>query len=133
MELVLEQTQQDTRYEVLISVEGVEELKGKVKIKGEKKEALLTLRQKLELRSLKLGDLGIDAYFLKIESIATMLKSLGSPVTNDDVITFALEGLSEKYENVCGIITHRETFLKLKTARSMLITEEMRLKSMSQA
>ncbi|GJZ12350.1 hypothetical protein Tco_0547580 [Tanacetum coccineum] len=46
MELVLEQTQQGTSYEVLVSTEGVEELKRKVKIKGEKKEALLTLRQK---------------------------------------------------------------------------------------
>ncbi|GKB67830.1 hypothetical protein Tco_0929242 [Tanacetum coccineum] len=46
MELVLEQTQQGTSYEVSVSAEGVEELKRKVKIKGEKKEALLTLRQK---------------------------------------------------------------------------------------
>ncbi|GJR91274.1 hypothetical protein Tco_0215285 [Tanacetum coccineum] len=46
MELVLEQTQQGTSYEVSVSTEGVEELKRKVKIKGEKKEALLTLRQK---------------------------------------------------------------------------------------
>ncbi|GJU34132.1 hypothetical protein Tco_1182486 [Tanacetum coccineum] len=48
MELVLEQTQQGTSYEVSVSAEGVEELKRKVKIKGEKKEALLTLRQKPE-------------------------------------------------------------------------------------
>ncbi|GJS09915.1 hypothetical protein Tco_0366711 [Tanacetum coccineum] len=44
MELVLEQTQQGTSYEVSVSAEGVEELKRKVKIKDEKKEALLTLR-----------------------------------------------------------------------------------------
>nr|GEY69089.1 hypothetical protein [Tanacetum cinerariifolium] len=48
MELVLEQTQQGTSYEVSVCAEGVEELKRKVKIKGEKKEALLTLRQKPE-------------------------------------------------------------------------------------
>nr|GEW52833.1 hypothetical protein [Tanacetum cinerariifolium] len=47
MELVIEQTQQGTSYEVSVSTEGIEELKRKVKIKGEKKEALLTLRQKL--------------------------------------------------------------------------------------
>ncbi|GJR69454.1 hypothetical protein Tco_0015519 [Tanacetum coccineum] len=46
MELVLEQTQQGSSYEVSVSAEGVEELKRKVKIKGEKKEALLTLRHK---------------------------------------------------------------------------------------
>ncbi|GJR36681.1 hypothetical protein Tco_1212365 [Tanacetum coccineum] len=43
-ELVLEQTQQGTSYEVSVSVEGVEELKREVKIKGEKKEALFTLK-----------------------------------------------------------------------------------------
>ncbi|GJW59015.1 hypothetical protein Tco_0105746 [Tanacetum coccineum] len=48
IELVLEQTQQGTSYEVSVSAEGVEELKIKVKIKGEKKEVLLILRQKLE-------------------------------------------------------------------------------------
>ncbi|GJW74728.1 hypothetical protein Tco_0134098 [Tanacetum coccineum] len=42
MELVLEQTQQGTSHEVSVSTEGVEELKRKVKIKGEKKETLLT-------------------------------------------------------------------------------------------
>ncbi|GKE38676.1 hypothetical protein Tco_1462081 [Tanacetum coccineum] len=50
MELVLEQTQQGTSYEVSVSAKWVEELKTKVKIKGEKKEALLTLRQKLGTR-----------------------------------------------------------------------------------
>nr|GEV81743.1 hypothetical protein [Tanacetum cinerariifolium] len=47
MELVMEQTQQGTSHEVMVSAEGVEELKRKVKIKGEKKEVLFTLRQKL--------------------------------------------------------------------------------------
>ncbi|GJW11582.1 ribonuclease H-like domain-containing protein [Tanacetum coccineum] len=52
-----------------------------------------------ELRSLKLEDLSIDAYFCKIESIATVLTSLGSPMNSDDVVTFALEGLPAKYDN----------------------------------
>ncbi|GJY94195.1 retrovirus-related pol polyprotein from transposon TNT 1-94 [Tanacetum coccineum] len=46
IELTLKQTQQGISDEVLVNIEGVEELKRKVKIKGEKKEALLTLRQK---------------------------------------------------------------------------------------
>ncbi|GJY66461.1 hypothetical protein Tco_0468699 [Tanacetum coccineum] len=54
MELVMEQIQQGTSYEVSVSVEGVEELKRKVKIKGEKKEALLTLSHKvLKLKNFK--------------------------------------------------------------------------------
>nr|GEW02712.1 hybrid signal transduction histidine kinase M [Tanacetum cinerariifolium] len=84
-----------------------------------------------ELRSMKLGDLSIDAFW-KIESIATILTSFGSSISNDDVVTIALEGLPNKYENVSGIITHREPFLDLKTAHSMPTTEEMRLKSRAQ-
>ncbi|PWA85483.1 hypothetical protein CTI12_AA060850 [Artemisia annua] len=90
-----------------------------------------TIALKAELRSLKLGELSIDAYFRKIESIATVLTSLGSPISSEDIVTFAPEGLPEKYDNVCGIMHHRETFPDLKTARSMLTTEEMRLKSKS--
>nr|GEY73734.1 reverse transcriptase domain-containing protein [Tanacetum cinerariifolium] len=44
IEQILEQTQKGISHEVSISAEGVEELKTKVKIKGEKKEALLTLK-----------------------------------------------------------------------------------------
>ncbi|GJU26191.1 ribonuclease H-like domain-containing protein [Tanacetum coccineum] len=63
---------------------------------------------KAELRNLKLGDLSIDEYFQKIESIVSVLNCLGSPLSNDDV---------------------SEPFPDLKTVRSMLTTHEMRLKS----
>ncbi|GJX88419.1 hybrid signal transduction histidine kinase M [Tanacetum coccineum] len=88
-----------------------------------------TIALKAELRSLKLRDLSIDACFRKIKSIATMLTSLGSSVSSDDVVTLALEGWPDKYENVCGILTHKEPFQDLKTARSMLTTKEMQLKN----
>ena len=48
---------------------------------------------KAELRALKLGDMTIDAYFRKIENIDAILTSLGLPISNFDVVTFALEGL----------------------------------------
>nr|GEY79166.1 ribonuclease H-like domain-containing protein [Tanacetum cinerariifolium] len=40
---------------------------------------------KAELRSLKLGDLSVDAYFQKVESIFSVLKGLGSPLSDEDV------------------------------------------------
>ena len=46
IELVLEHTQQGTSHEVSVSTEGVEELKGIIRIKGVNKEALRTFRQK---------------------------------------------------------------------------------------
>nr|GEV96232.1 putative reverse transcriptase domain-containing protein [Tanacetum cinerariifolium] len=75
MELVLEQTQQGTSYEVSVSTEGVEELKRKVKIKGEKKEALLTLRQKLESSPNTTLGPGYSTYFCRsLSSFITIAK-----------------------------------------------------------
>ncbi|GJS70608.1 hybrid signal transduction histidine kinase M [Tanacetum coccineum] len=54
---------------------------------------------KAELRSMNLGYLSIDDYFRKIESIVTILTSRGSPISNDDGVTIALEGLPDKYDN----------------------------------
>nr|GEV12927.1 hypothetical protein [Tanacetum cinerariifolium] len=52
IELALEQSQQDVSNDVLVSIEGVEELKRNVWIKGVKKEALPTL--KAETRSIRM-------------------------------------------------------------------------------
>ncbi|GJS07788.1 ribonuclease H-like domain-containing protein [Tanacetum coccineum] len=68
-----------------------------------------TMALKAELRYLKLGDLFIDS--------------------NDDVVTFALEGLPSTYEMISTVIVSREPFSDLKMVRSLLTTHEMRLKS----
>ena len=80
---------------------------------------------------IKLGDLTIIAYFCKIESIMNPLTSLGFLMSNDDIVTNALNGLSDKYEQVAGIIAHSDPFTDLNKVRSMITTEEMRLKSKS--
>ncbi|GKC35876.1 ribonuclease H-like domain-containing protein [Tanacetum coccineum] len=86
---------------------------------------------KTELRPITLGDLSIKDYFQKIESLMTILASLDSPVLDDDVVHYALAGLLDKYNQVCGYMHYQTTFPDLKTARSLLITEEMRLKSLA--
>ncbi|GKC70166.1 hypothetical protein Tco_1116049, partial [Tanacetum coccineum] len=106
MELVLEQTQQGTSYEVSVRAEGVEELKRKVKIKGEKKEALLTLRQKSEHQSdtqvitvkmeilleptsnkLMVGDTLIDFQIdFSVQSVLSALRRSGTPDDCDEVL-----------------------------------------------
>nr|GEW61795.1 ribonuclease H-like domain-containing protein [Tanacetum cinerariifolium] len=83
---------------------------------------------KVELRSITLGDLSMDAYFGKIESLMTILASLDSLVNDEDVVHYVLEGLPDKYNQVCGYMHYKDIFSNLKTARSLLITEEMRLK-----
>nr|GEZ08154.1 ribonuclease H-like domain-containing protein [Tanacetum cinerariifolium] len=59
----------------------------------------------------------------------TILASLNSPVSDDDVVHYVIDGLSEMYNQVFGYIHYQGTFSDFKTVRSLLITEEMRLKS----
>nr|GEX24404.1 ribonuclease H-like domain-containing protein [Tanacetum cinerariifolium] len=84
-----------------------------------------------ELRSLKLGDQSMATYFQKIYSIVIILTSLGSHVNDEDLVHFAREDLPDKYNQVCGYMHYQDTFPDLKTIRSLLITKETRLQSMS--
>nr|GEW47854.1 GDSL esterase/lipase At3g48460-like [Tanacetum cinerariifolium] len=86
---------------------------------------------KAELRSIKLGDRSMESYFQKVDSIVNILTSFDARVNKEDVVHCVLDGLPETYNQVCGYMHYRDTFPDLKTVRSLLITEEMRLKSKS--
>ncbi|GKE93981.1 hybrid signal transduction histidine kinase M [Tanacetum coccineum] len=83
---------------------------------------------KTELRSVQLGTLSMEAYFQKIESLVTILTSIDCIVNDEDMVHYALAGLPKKYNQVCGYMHYQTTFPDLKTACSLLITEEMHLK-----
>ncbi|GKC58249.1 hypothetical protein Tco_1085847 [Tanacetum coccineum] len=57
----------------------------------------------------------VDAYFGKIDLIVTTLASLRSPLSNDDVVTYALNGLINKFAKVAAI----------NTVSSMVTMEEL--------
>ena len=63
----------------------------------------------------------------------TILASLDSHVSDEDVVHYAIDGLPEKYNQVCGYMHYKDTFPDFKIARPMLITEEMKLKSKTPA
>ncbi|GKB01676.1 ribonuclease H-like domain-containing protein [Tanacetum coccineum] len=88
-----------------------------------------TISLKGELRVIQMGDQTTDEYFSKIESILTLLTDLGSTIADEDVVTYAINGLSDKYGNLAQIIAHKDPFPDLSTVRSMVTTEEMRLHS----
>nr|GEW21582.1 hybrid signal transduction histidine kinase M [Tanacetum cinerariifolium] len=92
-----------------------------------------TFSLKAEFPSIKLGTLSMEAYFQKIDSLVTILTSLGFIVNDEDVVHYAVEGLPEKYNQVCGYMHYQDTFLDLMIIRSLLIMEEMRLKSKADA
>nr|GEX35932.1 hybrid signal transduction histidine kinase M [Tanacetum cinerariifolium] len=84
-----------------------------------------------ELHMLHMGDQSVDEYFSKIDSLVTLLSDLGLDVSEDDVVTYVINGLSHKYGSLAQIIAHKDPFPDLATMRSMVSTEEMRLRSKS--
>ncbi|GKD75671.1 ribonuclease H-like domain-containing protein [Tanacetum coccineum] len=50
-------------------------------------------------------------------------------MSDDDVVTYALNGLSEKFQNLAMLIAHKDPFPNLATVRSMVMTEELRMRS----
>ncbi|GKA92977.1 ribonuclease H-like domain-containing protein, partial [Tanacetum coccineum] len=53
-----------------------------------------TVALKGELRVIQIGDDTPDAYFSKIDSIITLLTDLGSTMDDDDIVTYAINGLT---------------------------------------
>ncbi|GJX77960.1 hypothetical protein Tco_0324771, partial [Tanacetum coccineum] len=76
-----------------------------------------------------MGDDTPDTYFSKIDSIITLFTDLGSTMNDDDIVTYAINGLSEKYRSLAQIIAHKDPFPDLATVRTMVTTEEIRLRS----
>ncbi|GJR93546.1 ribonuclease H-like domain-containing protein [Tanacetum coccineum] len=86
-----------------------------------------TVALKGELRMIQMEERTAEEYFSKIDSIITLLNDLGSDVSEDDVVTYAINGLSDKYGSLAQIIAHKDPFSDLTTVRSMVTTEEMRI------
>ena len=77
-----------------------------------------------ELRTIELGSLSITDYCHKISRIADLLANIDSPVDEKNLVTYALSGLTDKYEGVAGIIRHRDPPPTFAQAQSMLLLEE---------
>ncbi|GKD63232.1 hybrid signal transduction histidine kinase M [Tanacetum coccineum] len=88
-----------------------------------------TVALKGELRMIQMEERTAEESFSKINSIITLLNDLGSDVSEDDVVTYAINDLSDKYGSLAQIIAHKDPFSDLATVRSMVTTEEMRFRS----
>nr|GEV54235.1 hybrid signal transduction histidine kinase M [Tanacetum cinerariifolium] len=69
-------------------------------VKDNKRSCTNTL--KAELRSIKLGDQSMESYFQKIDYIVNILTSLDARINEEDVVHYALEGIPDTYNQVCG-------------------------------
>ncbi|GKF10804.1 hybrid signal transduction histidine kinase M, partial [Tanacetum coccineum] len=80
-----------------------------------------------ELRTIKLSSLSITDYCHKISRTADLLGNINSSVDEKNLVTYAINGLTDKYEGVVGIICHRDPPPTFTLAQSMLLLEESRL------
>ncbi|GKA58473.1 hybrid signal transduction histidine kinase M, partial [Tanacetum coccineum] len=80
-----------------------------------------------DLRTIELGSMSITEYFHKIHRIADLLANIDSPVDEANLVTYAINGLGDRFDQVAGIIRHRETTPTFAQTQSMLLLEESRL------
>lgn len=80
-----------------------------------------------ELRTKTIGDQTIHAYSQDLKSISDLLANVDAPVSERTLVTYMINGLSDKYENIINVIMHRQPFPTFEQARSMLVLEEERL------
>ncbi|XP_071694625.1 uncharacterized protein [Rutidosis leptorrhynchoides] len=63
-----------------------------------------------ELRSITIGDLTAEVYFQKIDSVASMLDNLGSKMKDEELVTYAINGLNNRFPHATHIILHSNPF-----------------------
>ncbi|CAA7029694.1 unnamed protein product [Microthlaspi erraticum] len=81
-----------------------------------------------ELRTTEIGDRSVEDYCQRLKSISDLLKNVDAPVPDRMLVTYMLNGLNDKFDNIINVIKHREPFPTFEVARSMLESEETRLK-----
>ena len=80
-----------------------------------------------ELRTKTIGDQTIQDYCQDLKSISDLLANVDAPVSERTLVTYMVNGLSDKFANIINVIMHRQPFPTYDQARSMLVLEEERL------
>ncbi|KAK2969476.1 hypothetical protein RJ640_022190 [Escallonia rubra] len=85
------------------------------------------LQLKLQLQSLKKGHQSMAQYLRTLKSLANSLSAINSPVSNKDLVIYALAGLSSGYESFITNVTNNNTVLSFDDLRTRLLYHEQRL------
>lgn len=80
-----------------------------------------------DLRNIELGDLSITKYCHKLKVISDVLENIGKSIDETTLVMHMINGLSDKYDNIAGIIRHKKPLPSFVEARAMLELEESRL------
>ncbi|XP_023753530.1 uncharacterized protein LOC111901905 [Lactuca sativa] len=77
-----------------------------------------------ELRTLTLGDLSISNYCERMKVISDLLTNIGSPVSEQTLVTYLINGLSPKFDNIATVLRHQDLLPSFLKCSSILTLEE---------
>ncbi|GKB02306.1 Toll/interleukin-1 receptor domain-containing protein [Tanacetum coccineum] len=77
-----------------------------------------------EIRNMAIGNLSVNDYFQELKSKADRLTNLGSKVSDESLVTYAINGARSKFLEIAHSIRHREKLPTFDEARSMILLEE---------
>nr|GEX91598.1 hybrid signal transduction histidine kinase M [Tanacetum cinerariifolium] len=71
--------------------------------------------------------MSINEYCTKIKSMADRLKNLGSSVSENNLVIYAVNRIDSRFATIVKIIRHRESLPTFEMARKMLLLKESTL------
>ncbi|KAJ9566519.1 hypothetical protein OSB04_002485 [Centaurea solstitialis] len=77
-----------------------------------------------ELRTMTLGDRSVTDLCTKMTQIYDLLANIGSPVAEKTLVTYFLNAIHPRFDNVATIIRHSDPIPSFLKVRSMLTLEE---------
>ncbi|XP_023773215.1 uncharacterized protein LOC111921873 [Lactuca sativa] len=78
----------------------------------------------MKLCALVQGDRSINECCQKMNDIADLLANINSPVSDKTLVTYMLNGLSPKFENISMLISHKDPLSSFLEACSTLVSKE---------
>jgi gag-polypeptide of LTR copia-type len=92
-------------------------------------QSLARRELKLQLQTAKKGRSTCVQYIQSIQSLVDRLRSVGSEVSEEDLILYTLQRLGNEYENFVKVVSMRSGTLSLSELQSLLFSHEARLKA----
>ncbi|KAH0745200.1 hypothetical protein KY285_006857 [Solanum tuberosum] len=90
-----------------------------------------SIHLKSKFQNFKKGSLSMEDYLQQLHSIACSLRAIGKPLTDDDLVTQALQGLPSSYRTFVSGLNATGSLPTFITLRPLLLTEEAHISTIS--
>ncbi|CAI9099794.1 OLC1v1036669C1 [Oldenlandia corymbosa var. corymbosa] len=88
------------------------------------------LQLKLQLQTLKKGDLSIDKFMTKIQETSDSLTAIGRSISDPELVLSVLQGLPPSYEAFITMASNQKPPPTFKELWTMLLTQESRIEQL---